>query len=150
MPDDLRQESRFFAHTLPGRPPAEWQLLQDHLAAVAELAAHFAEKFGAGEWGRLAGWYHDAGKFSEAFQQYLGNQPDWDFHASELDIPDTEMPVTRAQRGPDHSTAGAQFLVEHCPRDGHGHLNLHICRRPNLTRPRGGSPPRAPARHSPQ
>lgn len=124
MPDNLRQESRFFAHTLPGRPTAEWQLLQDHLAAVALLAAQFSGRFGASEWGRLAGWYHDAGKFSEAFQKYLGNQPDWDFHTSELDISDAEKPAARAQRGPDHSTAGAQFLVEHCPpnRAGWHHL----------------------------
>lgn len=46
---------RFFAHSLEGRPHSEWQDLREHLEGVARLAAHFAEAFGAEEWGRLAG-----------------------------------------------------------------------------------------------
>lgn len=114
----------FFAHTRPGRPPEEWQPLPDHLEAVAETAARFSDKFGAGEWGRLAGWYHDAGKFSEAFQRYLRQQPTWDFHASESETAEDQAPSGSIQRGPDHSTAGAQFLVEHCPRDRAGWHHL--------------------------
>lgn len=124
MPDSMSQKPRLFAHTRPGRPPEEWQLLSDHLAAVAETAAKFSDKFGAGEWGRLAGWYHDAGKFSEAFQRYLRNQPTWDFHASETDTAEDQGPSGGTQRGPDHSTAGAQFLVEHCPRGRAGWHHL--------------------------
>lgn len=43
----------YYAHSLPGRPQDEWQLLEDHLKNVAELARGFAEDFGAGEWGYL-------------------------------------------------------------------------------------------------
>lgn len=37
-------------------------LLQDHLSGTADLAARFAAEFGCGEWGRLAGLWHDVGK----------------------------------------------------------------------------------------
>jgi len=39
---------QFYAHSLPGRPPEEWQPLEDHLKNVAELARSFAEPFGGG------------------------------------------------------------------------------------------------------
>ena len=59
---------RHFAHSLPGRPSEDWEPLEDHLHAVADLAAKFADKFGAAEWGRAAGLWHDLGKFSAEFQ----------------------------------------------------------------------------------
>jgi CRISPR-associated endonuclease/helicase Cas3 len=34
------------------------------------MAGSFAESFGAGNWGRLAGLWHHLGKYSEAFQTY--------------------------------------------------------------------------------
>jgi len=49
---------KYYAHSLPGRPPEEWQPLEEHLINVAELAKSFAESFGAGDWTYLAGlWY---------------------------------------------------------------------------------------------
>ena len=53
---------KYYAHSLPGRPPAEWQPLEEHLKNVAEMAREFAESFGAGDWGYLAGLWHDLGK----------------------------------------------------------------------------------------
>ena len=38
--------------------------LHIHLRETANLARTFAEKFGAGDWGYLAGLWHDLGKFS--------------------------------------------------------------------------------------
>ena len=58
---------KYFAHSLPGRPPLEWQPLDVHLKNVAELAREFAEDFGVGEWGYLAGLWHDLGKYSNDF-----------------------------------------------------------------------------------
>ncbi len=58
---------KYYAHSLPGRPQEEWQLLEDHLKNVAEMARDFAEAFGAGEWGYLAGLWHDLGKCSPSF-----------------------------------------------------------------------------------
>jgi hypothetical protein len=39
-----------------------WQPLEEHLKNVAELARRFAEDFGAGDWGYLAGLWHDMGR----------------------------------------------------------------------------------------
>lgn len=47
------------------------QPLYDHLRGAAELAAQFATEFGAGEWARLAGLWHDLGKYSKDFQKYI-------------------------------------------------------------------------------
>jgi CRISPR-associated endonuclease/helicase Cas3 len=61
----------FYAHSLPNRPPEEWQPLDKHLQNVAELAAEFAKPFGGEEWARLAGLWHDLGKYSNEFQKKL-------------------------------------------------------------------------------
>lgn len=44
--------------------------LADHLTAVADLAARFAETFGADS-ARLAGQWHDLGKYRPRFQRYI-------------------------------------------------------------------------------
>jgi hypothetical protein len=35
----------FYAHSLPGKPPSEWQPLEEYLRSVAEMAELFAELF---------------------------------------------------------------------------------------------------------
>lgn len=81
-----------------------------HLNKVAYLAGKFAgEMFQAGseearaatEWGRLAGWWHDLGKYSEKFQQYLDKNRDT--HQAEVD------------ERVDHATAGAQLAASKAP-----------------------------------
>lgn len=84
-----------FAHSRPGAPPEQWEPLREHLEKVARLAAEFAGDFAAAEWGRLAGLWHDVGKYSAAFQDYLAAGPG-DGHRAEV--------VGKV----DHSTAGAQ------------------------------------------
>ncbi|HUA61411.1 MAG TPA: CRISPR-associated endonuclease Cas3'', partial [Verrucomicrobiae bacterium] len=64
-----------YAHSISGRPEVEWQRLEDHLRQVAELAEVFAGPLGDG-WGRLAGLWHDAGKFQGAFQKYIRQDAD--------------------------------------------------------------------------
>lgn len=80
-----------YAHSLPCAPLSEWEPLDAHLEAVAERAAEFADKFGAGDWGRAAGLLHDIGKAKPEFQAYLlgkrGSEP--------------------------HSAEGAKFAVQH-------------------------------------
>jgi CRISPR-associated endonuclease/helicase Cas3 len=44
--------------------------LVDHLESVGQLAAGFAAHFGA-DWARLAGRWHDLGKFRPRFQRYI-------------------------------------------------------------------------------
>lgn len=68
---------------------ARTQSLYEHLTNVENLAGTFAGAFQAQNLGKLTGRYHDIGKFSEQFQQYIRGE--------------------RASGG-DHSTAGAQFL----------------------------------------
>jgi CRISPR-associated endonuclease/helicase Cas3 len=62
---------KFYAHSKEGRPESEWEDLDVHLQRVARLAAEFAEAFDAGDWGRLAGLWHDLGKFRPEFQDRL-------------------------------------------------------------------------------
>lgn len=81
---------QFYAHSGESLDKSDWQTLEKHLLGVAKLAEKFAAAFGAGEWGRLAGLLHDAGKATAAFQQRLEG----------------------ASQRVDHSTFGAQLAKE--------------------------------------
>jgi CRISPR-associated endonuclease/helicase Cas3 len=107
-----RDVTTFYAHTLDGRPPSSWQLLEDHLRNVADQASVFASRFGAADWGRLAGMWHDVGKYSAAFQTYLRTAAGADPHSGDA------APRT------DHSTAGAQHAVRTI--DILGHLLAYV------------------------
>ncbi len=60
---------RFYAHT-PGKGDV-WHDLVLHLERTAEAASKNGAKFGAGKLARLAGLWHDLGKFNPEFQEYL-------------------------------------------------------------------------------
>lgn len=49
----------------------ETQSLPEHLSGTAELAAQFAAAFHSAEWGKLLGLWHDLGKYSGEFQEYI-------------------------------------------------------------------------------
>jgi len=71
------------------------ETLFEHSTATAELAKKFAENFDSGAFAEIAAQFHDLGKASRNFQEYIckcesENSP---------------------ERGPDHSTAGARFLA---------------------------------------
>lgn len=78
-----------YAHSLAGEPTERWQELTEHLEETAKLAEGFAGKFAPG-WGRLAGVWHDAGKYQSSFQRRIG---------AGLDGPSNERV--------DHSSVGA-------------------------------------------
>ncbi len=59
-----------FAHSHKEKPQSEWHRLDEHLSSTAARAERFAAPFATG-WGRLAGLWHDAGKYQKAFQDYL-------------------------------------------------------------------------------
>lgn len=99
--------------TLRGEPCRQCESLDSyhgHLNKVAYLAGEFAasmfqqaspEADAARHWGQLLGWWHDLGKFSPEWQQYLAAKVDP--HADEV------------AGKVDHSTAGAQFSHENIP-----------------------------------
>lgn len=92
----------FYSHTLPGRPPSEWEVLEEHLRQVAEKASKFACAFGAADWGHLAGLWHDLGKYRRSFQEYLHQAGSVGFEATQEQAPGRV----------DHSTAGAQHAIQ--------------------------------------
>ncbi len=83
----------YYAHT--SGATGDWQLLSDHLYAVAEKAREFAEPFSSGDLAYWAGLLHDLGKFNPDFQTYL--------KAAEKARKENLVGPTR---GPDHSSAG--------------------------------------------
>ncbi len=89
-----------FAHTPNKR--GEWHLLEDHLRGVAKRAREFGDKFGAGDWAELAGWWHDLGKYSAAFQAYLLAHG----------MPDSEAHLETLPGKVDHSTSGAIYAIQ--------------------------------------
>lgn len=86
MPDAAKA---YFAHSREGAAEAEWQRLYDHLMATGDLAHELGRDAGVSHLGRLAGYLHDIGKYSQAFQARL--------HGS-------KRPV-------DHATAGAREVM---------------------------------------
>jgi CRISPR-associated endonuclease/helicase Cas3 len=85
--------SDVYAHSLPDTPDhSRWETLSHHLRDVGQLASEFADVFGAADWARAAGLLHDIGKTSRAYQRYIR--------------------TPGANRGPDHSTAGAREAIE--------------------------------------
>ncbi len=64
----MNNEIEFWGHrTEDGRV----QPLVEHLSGVGKLAGEFADSFGEGEMGKLVGLYHDVGKYSKEFQDYI-------------------------------------------------------------------------------
>jgi CRISPR-associated endonuclease/helicase Cas3 len=95
---------RHIAHARK-RDDVSWDephLLVDHLKDVAQLAEGFAATFGNGDWGFLAGLWHDLGKYKSDFQSYIRT-------ASGFESDQTD------EGGPgkvDHTTAGAIHALE--------------------------------------
>lgn len=81
-------------------------LLADHLHAVAQLAAAFAQETAiagtAGQWAYLAGLWHDLGKYRPGFQRYLRQSND----------PDAHIEGRVPGRDKTHSAAGALWAME--------------------------------------
>jgi CRISPR-associated endonuclease/helicase Cas3 len=61
----------YYAHSPKDSLSGSWHLLKDHLAATAALAGRFAEDFDSTEWAKLAGLWHDVGKYLPDFQSKL-------------------------------------------------------------------------------
>ena len=85
----------YYAHSAQDKlgnllPYEHWQTLQSHASNVGNLAAAFAQNFGADEIARYTGQLHDLGKYSLPFQKRLKGEA----------------------KSVDHATAGAKIAVE--------------------------------------
>ncbi len=85
-------------------PDGSWSEhgLDDHVRGVGALAGEFAAAFHATDWARIAGEWHDLGKYRQKFQGYLKKASGYDAEA-------------HIEGGPgrvDHSTAGAIHALE--------------------------------------
>ena len=80
--------------------------LSDHLQTVASLAASFCEggrlSGNSADWARLAGLWHDLGKYRPGFQRYL----------NQSDNPDAHIEGKVVGREKTHSAAGALWAIE--------------------------------------
>ncbi len=75
--------------------------LAEHLHQVGELASNFAHGFGS-HWARLAGRWHDLGKYRPRFQNYIRRASGYEADAHILG---------EAGKAP-HSTAGAMLAID--------------------------------------
>lgn len=102
-------EPEFLAHVDEAGDGFRLHGLEAHLEAVAELAARFAGPFGGSEWARLAGLWHDVGKFQPAFQAYIRRGSGYD--------PSAHLEAAGSGRV-DHSSVGAMHAVDHLGKQG--------------------------------
>lgn len=93
-----------YAHSRNDGSSLPWQELSKHLKQVGRLAQSFAPQPLA-ELARVAGLWHDIGKFNPAFQRYIAQNP-------ELSNERSSTPHTK---GVPHSAAGAALALEHLP-----------------------------------
>jgi len=94
---------RFLAH-VRRNPDGSYDThdLEDHLQAVAKCAAEFASSFSSSDWGHMAGLWHDLGKYSSAFQNYIARGSGFD----------PEAHVEGVKGRVNHSSAGALHAVK--------------------------------------
>lgn len=82
-------------------------LLSEHLAGVGRLAQLFGDRLGSGDWARLAGLWHDLGKYAGAFQKMIREENGVEAH------------IEGDASGPrDHSTAGAVLVLQRARQEG--------------------------------
>ena len=92
---------RYLAHVRCDDETFALHDLDKHLRGVGKLAEEYAQVFGSGDWARVAGVWHDLGKYSAEFQRRIKSVSGYDAEAH-----------LEGQSGRvDHSTAGAQHAV---------------------------------------
>lgn len=79
----------------------EEHALNEHLNEVARRAGEAAETFDSADWARIAGLWHDLGKYSAEFQEYIKKASGYD----------AEAHIEGAPGRVDHSTAGAIHAI---------------------------------------
>ncbi len=93
---------RYLAHVRCDGDTFALHDLDEHLRGVGKLAEEYAQVFGSGDWARVAGLWHDLGKYSAEFQRRIKSVSGYDAEAH-----------LEGQSGRvDHSTAGAQYAID--------------------------------------
>lgn len=90
---------QYFAHVNKDKDGL-WKkphLLVEHLNETAKKAGEFASEFANSDWGEIAGFWHDLGKFLPSWQKYLCSKSGYD----------PEAHIEERNNRPNHSTAGA-------------------------------------------
>lgn len=90
-----------YAHSTENPDKSTWQQLENHLTGVAKRAKKFAKPFNSKHWAWNAGWLHDLGKATNAFQSYL-------LRSNELD--DSEFDSDGSTSN--HASTGAALAIE--------------------------------------
>ena len=101
MPKESEQDraARYFAHVRRDGENFATHDLGEHLRGVGQRAGEYARVFGSGDWARIAGLWHDLGKYSAEFQRRIKSVSGYEAHL--------EGQAGRV----DHSTAGAQYAI---------------------------------------
>lgn len=76
--------------------------LEEHLREVAQLAAEMASRFDSESWAKVAGLWHDLGKYRPVFQGYIKQASGYD----------PEAHIEQVTGKVDHSTAGAIYATQ--------------------------------------
>lgn len=84
-----------YAHSRVGEPQTSWHTLSDHLISVGQIAHDLAYPDEIKDHARLAGLWHDLGKYAPDFQMYLRREPN-----------------ASSRENVDHSSAGAVLAME--------------------------------------
>ncbi|WP_373652304.1 CRISPR-associated helicase Cas3' [Schlesneria sp. DSM 10557] len=107
-----KKQRTYYGHSVQGdADTSRWELLSDHIQRVSDRCAAFAKSFQAENWGRLAGLWHDLGKYSDAFQDYLLTANGFEAHLEQFNRVD-------------HSTAGAQLAAKQL--GGNGQILAYV------------------------
>ena len=90
--------------------------LDEHLTKVAERAAEFARRFGSEDWARLAGLWHDLGKYRPGFQAYIRAQSGFERENAHIEGVGNRV---------EHSAAGAVHAIKTLG-EAHGRLLAYL------------------------
>ena len=105
---ECEKTARYLAHVRRDGDTFALHDLDEHLHGVGKRAEAYAQVFGNGDWARVAGLWHDLGKYSAEFQRRIKSVSGYDPEAH------LEGQVGRV----DHSTAGAQWAIDQFGRHG--------------------------------
>ncbi len=112
---------KFYAHSLPGKPPEQWQLLQNHLENVAMKTYAFARSFGGGSLAKPLGLNHDLGKGTFFWQAYLRHENEIIDEFMHYYTGRVEHAIYGARRLYEHSKEAGKLLA-YCIAGHHGGL----------------------------